>query len=373
MTTTLTENNSADGQQNHDNSSTTPLLQKDGHNHSSNSIHAMSTTQDNISHDKIINSNNIFDDEEIGMIGIRDPPFRRYKRRTCTPVRCLTCIILLLILLCISLVLMLVFDDRMMSAKQTDKDIAHFYHMTDFHVDLKYNSSSPASTFCRYNNDPSTIPQLADTQAYYGRIGCDSPKALIDNALLAAKVIPLTSQQHVDFVIASGDFVCHSLGKLSQGELYSRVRDSMTYTSTRLLEAFPAVPVFPAIGNNDVIGDYRIPYGDSHWYETVFSMWSALILCPLCPNHLRPITSFDAIRQTFLKGGYYKVEIYDGQLAIISLNTLYWDTEVIKRSSIPHETFFREADEQLAWFRLQLEIASNNSQSVIIEGHVPPG
>ncbi|RDD47884.1 Acid sphingomyelinase-like phosphodiesterase 3a [Trichoplax sp. H2] len=354
----------------------TPLIQNSDKNSTTtpSKTTTPSTTITSISHDNSCNfKDNIFDDEEIAMIGIRDPPFVRRQRRRCTAVRCLACLAFLLTVACVSLAMIVIFYNRVMpSTIADDGNIARFYHLTDFHLDLEYNSSWTSSTFCRSPDDPNGTAQPTQKKAYYGRVGCDSPKTLIDNSLLATKVIPITTQQYVDFVLVSGDFVCHRLYELSQPDLYRRVRDSITYTSTRLVEAFPATPVFPAIGNNDMIGDYIIPV-NSQWYETIFSMWSALILCPFCPDRLRPITSFNAIRETFLQGGYYKVEIYDGKLAIISLNTLYWDTEALKRSSIPAEKFFHAADQQLAWFRLQLEIASNKSQSVIIEGHVPPG
>ena len=142
MTTTVVENGVADCQNDHDDS-TTPLLKDDDHVPSSMATNA-------INHDKIINNNIFDDDEELAMIGIREPPFRRYKRRTCTPVRCLTCLVVLLTLLCLLLVLLLVFYDRAMPTTTDDQDIAHFYHMTDFHLDATYNASSPSSTYCRY-------------------------------------------------------------------------------------------------------------------------------------------------------------------------------------------------------------------------------
>ena len=149
MTATVTDNGIADCQQEQDDSNT-PLLKDIDRGSSNMATDTVITANNAINHDKIINDNIFDDDDQVAMIGIREPPFRRYKRRTCTPVRCLTCLVVLLTLLCLLLVLLLVFYDRAMPTTTDDQDIAHFYHMTDFHLDATYNASSPSSTYCRY-------------------------------------------------------------------------------------------------------------------------------------------------------------------------------------------------------------------------------
>ena len=84
------------------------------------------------------------------------------------------------------------------------------------------------------------------------------------------------------------------------------VLKAMQTVSRKAHEAFPDVPIFPCFGNNDLPGHYELPINRSDpWYETVLSYWAPLILCPECPEGVQKPTTIDALRKTFLDGGYY--------------------------------------------------------------------
>lgn len=73
---------------------------------------------------------------------------------------------------------------------------------------------------------------------------------------------------------------------------------------------FPATPIVPSIGNNDIIPHNIMFPGPNSMTRAYLDTWS---------NHI-PANQ----RQDFIDGGYFAQEVIPGDLAVISLNTLYW-------------------------------------------------
>ena len=67
--------------------------------------------------------------------------------------------------------------------KRRTAEIVKFFHVSDIHLDPFYNQSITADTSCRKTEGF----QIADYEAPYGRVGCDSPEWLWGNALAAMK------------------------------------------------------------------------------------------------------------------------------------------------------------------------------------------
>lgn len=87
------------------------------------------------------------------------------------------------------------------------------------------------------------------------------------------------------------------------------VLNALFLASKLIHEAFPNIPVFPIIGNNDLPGHYILPNETSTWYESLLDKWAPLILCSECPQEVPRPTTMETFKATFLKGGYYNVSI----------------------------------------------------------------
>ena len=121
----------------------------------------------------------------------------------------------------------------------------------------------------------------------------------------------------LSFLFLLGDSSGHSL---SDDHGSDNVLKSMSLVSTKMHEVFPDIPVFPALGNNDLPGDYILP-NNSDWYKTVLSYWAPLILCSECPDDVQMPTTMEALKETFMDGGYYSVNV-----AGRSIRELQFDT-----------------------------------------------
>ena len=112
------------------------------------------------------------------------------------------------------------------------------------------------------------------------------------------------------FIRYSGDASAHNL----DGEFpdhttrRERVLKAMETATDEVKLAFPMLPFFPSLGNNDLPGHYVLPERGDSWYQDLLNFWEESILCESCELRQRTTTR-RALRKTFLKGGYYKVNL----------------------------------------------------------------
>ena len=98
------------------------------------------------------------------------------------------------------------------------RKVTKFMHVSDVHFDLFYNQSISEDTSCRTTEGF----KIADYEAPYGRIGCDSPEWLLESTLAAMK----EKGKDAEFIILTGKsgviffFYCGS--KNSSKLLFSR-------------------------------------------------------------------------------------------------------------------------------------------------------
>ena len=84
-----------------------------------------------------------------------------------------------------------------------------FIHVSDMHLDFFFNQSTSTATFCRsIPNNLNITPTNAAFIAPYGRVGCDSPIALIQSTLESMKTLPHDANQ-VKFFLLTGK-ACYS-------------------------------------------------------------------------------------------------------------------------------------------------------------------
>ena len=116
------------------------------------------------------------------------------------------------------------------------------------------------------------------------------------------------------------------------------------------------IPIIPTFGNNDMLPHNIMYPGPNFWTKHFSNVWKKLI-----PEEQR---------HGFERGGWFFVEAIPHQLAIFSLNTLYFfdsNTAVdgcAKKSEPGYE--------QMEWLRIQLQFLRERGMKAIITGHVPP-
>lgn len=172
------------------------------------------------------------------------------------------------------------------------------------------------------------------------------------------------------FVTVSGDLISHAFDckykslfpKSTQEDYRTFVEKTLDYVIDELYAAFPGVPVYVALGNNDSdCGDYRI---DTH--------------SEFLANTGKEVTAnFSAAeRQTaedsFAAGGYYSVAL---PAPIQNARLLVLDDLFMSKgySTCAGKADPDAADAQIAWLRQQLTEARVNKQKIWVMGHIPPG
>lgn len=120
----------------------------------------------------------------------------------------------------------------------------------------------------------------------------------------------------IAYFLSVGDSSAHGL---TDDHGSPKVLKAMSMVASEAHKVFPDIPIFLAIGNNDLPGHYILP-NNSDWYKTVLSYWAPLILCSHCPRSVEKPTTMEELAKTFLEGGYYKVNIAGEILAGISVN-----------------------------------------------------
>jgi sphingomyelin phosphodiesterase acid-like 3 len=196
--------------------------------------------------------------------------------------------------------------------------------------------------------------------------GDDTSFTLFDSSLKAMR----SHAAGVKFVTVSGDLISHSFACKyhaifpdSKWDAYRTfVEKTLSYVMGELYGAFPNVPVYVALGNNDSdCGDYRL---DAH------SEFLAVTGEEVTKNF--PVSERLAAQASFGDGGYYSVTlpapIENARLLV--LNDIFMSKNYATCTGKPDTT---AADAQLAWLRQQLTDARANKQKVWVMGHIPPG
>uniref|UniRef100_A0A0G4HPA3 Calcineurin-like phosphoesterase domain-containing protein n=1 Tax=Chromera velia CCMP2878 TaxID=1169474 RepID=A0A0G4HPA3_9ALVE len=189
----------------------------------------------------------------------------------------------------------------------------------------------------------------------------------------------------VRFLISTGDLVAHNLEAATKNATLVRlarfaiVRDVSKQIRAALeVGGRPQIPFVQVIGNNDLDGDYAIPFTEEEreWYLELYNAMKGFSI----PE------DDEEIKKDFLKGGYYSQRVVEASgdqggegvlpgsqrsgLRVISLNTNYWSTTAWKKKQMePPE----DPEDQFEWLEGTLRRAQEAGESVIIAGHVPPG
>lgn len=220
--------------------------------------------------------------------------------------------------------------------------------ISDIHLDLFYNSTSPVAYLCRNPLNPNeTLNSTADVKPY-GRQGCDSPLKLV-----------LTVLDHMEkanpnpkFIIFLGDLVGHDILGYIKTDYDSFFINASSIFYSQLRLRFPETHILPCFGNNDSPTHNEEP--TQHFINMLTVHWSAII----------SQTKMKCDLSKLIIGLYYHCEIVKN-LYVILLNTIMW-----KEYTKTNETL---SNLQFQWLNDTLnEISKEKSRRIIIAGHVPP-
>lgn len=198
---------------------------------------------------------------------------------------------------------------------------------------------------------------------YYGAetSDCDTPLTLVDATF---KWIEEHLKDEIDFVIWTGDSAKHD-----NDDQIPRTEGQVLKQNRMIAEKFVqvfgvgkhgkdgmSIPIVPTLGNNDVFPHNIFKKGPNHYTHNYLDIWK-----PFIPQDQR---------EEFAKGGWFSVEVIPNQLAVISLNTLYFfdSNSAVNGCIAKSEPGF----EHFEWLRRQLDTFRRRGMKVILMGHVPP-
>ena len=196
--------------------------------------------------------------------------------------------------------------------------------------------------------------------------GVDTSYTLLESSLRAMRADAADAK----FVIVSGDLIAHAFSckfttlfpKAAPGDYRAFAEKTLYYVMSELRGAFPGLPVYAALGNNDSdCGDYKLDA------KSEFLGASGRTLTADVPAAERK----DAL-QTFAAGGYYSVTLPAPmqRTRLLVLNDLFMARQY---ETCGGKTDTAPAAEQIEWMKEQLDAARRKDEKVWVMSHIPPG
>jgi sphingomyelin phosphodiesterase acid-like 3 len=215
-------------------------------------------------------------------------------------------------------------------------------------------------------DSPSQARDFADLQKTCHARGVDTPYALLRSSLAAMQ----TYEPQPKFITVTGDLVAHNFVCRFGTEFQEQgpnpyagfVAKTIQFVVEQLQAAFPGVPVYISLGNNDTeCGDYRMDPNSWFLKQTAATVAGAL-----------PVRDRAAALQEFAIAGYYSVTMAPPmrRTRLIVLNDLFFSSRYGTCNSAPAGP---PGDAEIAWLGKQLAQARAHGQRVWVMGHIPPG
>lgn len=245
-------------------------------------------------------------------------------------------------------------------------------HFDPFHDPGKVArlAAAPASAWEAILAEPASADQSAAFAALQRRCnarGVDTSYQLFQSSLSAER----SDARDAKFITVSGDLMAHGFSCRYAALLPAKTpSDSadfaakmVEYVTSQLRKAFPGVPVYAALGNNDSgCGDYRLDGGSDFLTATAKSVMAGL------PNS----ADREKARADFTRGGYYTVMMAApmSNTRLIVLDDIFMSQ---KYATCGGQKNAAATAEQMAWLQSELADARRNHQRVWVMGHIPPG
>ena len=145
----------------------------------------------------------------------------------------------------------------------------------------------------------------------------------------------------MDFILVTGDHVAHWADPYLGDDdplHYDAMKENLYHSAKLARTHFPETPILFAVGNHDDPHVWQAPDADTKedYYGWLWKSWFEDI-----PANKQLLTG--DIYNSFMKGGYYRVDI-DDTLSVLVLNSIYWNDFETDPSMF-------EAKEQFAWMQ----------------------
>lgn len=272
--------------------------------------------------------------------------------------------------------------------------------LSDLHLDPYYGTKLAAS---HKNGSNCSLPNNATIREHpYGQVGCDAPPSLLELALQHASKARKSSanadgssSSSIDFVLITGDFARHEMDELLSDptqdlQVYDTVETILSTCIQTIQQNLPNVPIFPVLGNNDVVPDYYLedaddssdepsdtdtntkppPFLDSHSGNS--NLPDPHEMLQSIANGLAETFVDDDEFSAFVQGGYFSrlVPLSSSSILVLSLNTILYSTR--------HEPYSKDDPDpygQFEWMKSQLRrvaASPSNIVGIYLAGHIPP-
>ncbi|CDW83200.1 UNKNOWN [Stylonychia lemnae] len=242
-----------------------------------------------------------------------------------------------------------------------------FAVLSDMHLQPYYDPNIDAQHFCQNyfikNKLKLSYQDLITSSDYapLGRLLCDPPADLIESFMRRIN----ETEGQVDVILLTGDMIGHNLavnpGVTDKPELYQKLLEVHSQLGQLLNKYFPNSLVLPTLGNNDCRYHYQSPYENDkqEYYSYLFETYFL--------NHTRnnQIKELSEIQNTFLDGGYYRVDLSE-KISMLMINTLMYN----KNNDPANQG--DQLEDQFAWLEKQFMTAEHD-RKFIISNHIYPG
>ncbi|MGC2636264.1 MAG: metallophosphoesterase [Acidobacteriaceae bacterium] len=242
-------------------------------------------------------------------------------------------------------------------------------HFDPFHDPGKAQqlAHTPVAQWQSVLQSPASADQqdaFTDLQTKCHAGGVDTPYPLLRSAIEGMQA----KQPNPDFITITGDLIAHRFDcrytALVQqpAEFAQFVANTIQFVVNQLRGAFPGVPIYVSLGNNDSdCGDYRLDT------RSAFLASAAGVIADALPPGERRHAQAE-----FATGGYYSVTMAPPMLdtRIVVLNDVFFSPKY--KSCAGAENPGAGAAE-IAWLSQTLAQAHDNGQNVWVIGHIPPG
>jgi sphingomyelin phosphodiesterase acid-like 3 len=213
---------------------------------------------------------------------------------------------------------------------------------------------------------PDRAQRFAAIEQSCGVRGADTSFPLLQSSLKAMSKAAASA----GFVTVSGDLISHAFAckyntlfpRSTESAYRGFIEKTVDYVIEELYGAFPGIPVYVAMGNNDSdCGDYQL---DAH------GEFLSVIGKEVTRNF--PAADREGALATFAAGGYYSVRLPApvSNARLLVLNDIFMSKNY---SSCAGQADPGAVQEQMQWLGRQLAEARANKQKVWVMGHIPPG
>ncbi|KAK2466218.1 hypothetical protein APHAL10511_001860 [Amanita phalloides] len=236
-------------------------------------------------------------------------------------------------------------------SNQALKPRGRFLHITDMHPDPHYLPHTSKRQFCHRE-------KKSGGSDYYGSpySDCDSPLRLINFTLdyLESNWAP-----DIDFVIWTGDNARHDSDQTIP-RTQAEIKGMNEAVAKKMKDIFldRGIPVVPSIGNNDIWPHNIMKPGPNEITDAFSGIWKVFI-----PKQEQ---------EAFRLGGYFSTEVIPDELAVISLNTIYFYDSNDAVGGCPYHEHKDPGNLEFNWLEVRLRHYRDRGMQVWLTGHVPP-